>query len=67
MGKNRKRDIIRAARITKTADLVGVSKRAVQLVLNGDRNNETVMTVFMELQEGENKLLQEVKKLVPFN
>jgi hypothetical protein len=31
-----------------------------------ESNNDKVLTAFMMIQEGENKLLEEVKKLVPF-
>ena len=67
MIKQNKRDVERAATIKKTAELVGVSKRYVRMVMDGDRESETVTTVFMELTEGKNALLEEVKKLIPFN
>lgn len=67
MEKKSTRDTVRAARIKRTAEIVGVSERYVQLVLNAERQNEEVLLVFMELDEGENKLVQEVKKLVPLN
>lgn len=63
----KKRDTIRAARVLKTATTMGVSQRYVQMVLNGERENSEVMEVFMEISEGEDALLAEVKKLVPFN
>lgn len=66
MENNRNRDTINAARVIKTAECVGVSERYVNYVINGERNNDMVLSVFMEIQEGENKLLEEVKKLVPF-
>lgn len=67
MQKKGNRDTVRAARIIQTAKIVGVSERQVQRVLNGDQENDEVVLVFMELFEGENKLIQQVKKLVPFN
>lgn len=67
MEKKAIRDTVRAARIKRTAEIVGVSERYVQLVLNGDRQNDDVLLVYMEMAEGENKLIQEVKKLVPLN
>ena len=57
----------RAANVKDTAELVGVSTSLVQKVLRGERENETVLTVFMELSERKNLLLDEVKKLIPFN
>lgn len=67
MKNNRKRDTRRAANILDTAEITGLSTSQVQKVLRTDRNNDTVVSVFMELQEGKNKLLEEVKKLIPFN
>lgn len=67
MRKPNKIDVSRAATIKETATLVGVSQRHVQLVMNGDRQNDKIVEVFMEITEGKNLLLQEVKKLIPFN
>ncbi|MDP1810570.1 MAG: hypothetical protein Q8K66_04115 [Sediminibacterium sp.] len=67
MKKKRNRDTVRAAIIIKTARIVGVSERQVNRVLNGDQQNEEVVLVFMELSEGETKLVKEVRKLVPLN
>lgn len=67
MNKPNQRDSEVATRVKRTADISGVSKRYVYLVLNGDRNDENVMATYMRLQEGENLLLQAVKELVPFN
>ncbi|MCX6210085.1 MAG: hypothetical protein NTZ59_11480 [Bacteroidetes bacterium] len=66
MDNKSKRDAINAARVIKTAECVGVSTNLVQKVIRGERNNDKVLGVFMEIQEGENKLLEEVKKIVPF-
>ncbi len=67
MNNQSKRDAKRAATVKETAMLVGVSQRYVRMVMAGDRENDKVIEVFMELTEGKNLLLQEVKKLVPFN
>ncbi len=56
-----------AARVERTAELAGVTKRYVRLVINGDRKNQNVLSIYMELQERENLLIQDVKELVPFN
>ncbi len=66
MENKRNRDTINAARVIKTAECVGVSPRYVNYVINGERNNETVLSAFEMIAKGENKLLDEVKKLVPF-
>lgn len=65
--KTNTRDSIRAARVKKTAEICMVSKRYVQMVLSCDRSDEEVEAIFFELQERENLLLQEVKKMIPFN
>ena len=65
MEKKRKRSAIHAARVQKTAELTGKSTDLVYRVISGERENEDVMTMFMFLQEGENKLLTEAKRLVP--
>ncbi len=65
--KQPKRDTHRAARIKKTAALTGYSERYVRMVLDGDRQSEGVMAVFMAIKDGEDQLLTEVKKLIPFN
>jgi DNA-binding LacI/PurR family transcriptional regulator len=65
--KPSKRDIRRAANIADTAEIVGVSTRTVQRVLNAEQKNENVLSVFMVLSEEHNKLLKAVKELVPFN
>ena len=67
MIKPNKIDVSRAATIKETAQLVGVSQHYVRMILNGKRENDKIMEVFMEITEGKNLLLQEVKKLVPFN
>lgn len=66
MEKNIKRDAIGAATVIKTAEITGVSERYVRYVLDGKRKNEAVFTVYMELVDGQNKLVQAVKQLVPF-
>ena len=67
MRKISKRDTIRAARIKKVAESLGVSPNYIQKVLRGDRENKQVLPLIMELQERENALLEEVKKLLPFD
>ena len=71
MAKNsnnkRTRDVRRAATVKDTAEITGLSPSEVQKVLRAERNNDTVVAVFMELTERQNLLLQEVKRLVPFN
>lgn len=65
MEKKVKRDTVRAAKIKLTAEIAGVSDRQVQRVLNAEQENETVVLAFMEIDQGLNKLVQEVKRIVP--
>ena len=65
MSINYNRNIKRAALIQETADLTGVSVRSVRRVLENERKNETVVTVYMTLLEGTNNLIKEVAALVP--
>lgn len=70
MKKQYKRDTEQAAIAIKTARITGVSDRYVRMVINEDRENETVVNVYMALQEAEqeieNKLLKTVKEMHPF-
>jgi hypothetical protein len=49
------------------ADKHGVSKRHVQLVISGDRNNQEILEDYLTYKESHNLLLQAVLKAVPFN
>lgn len=70
MDKPTKRSSEVATRVKRTAKIVGVSTRTVYRVIKGkevDKQTiESVLSVYMMLDEGENKLLQAVKKAVPF-
>lgn len=69
--KENKRDAIHASRVKRTARFCNVSERLVYKVLEMDRNNDLVITVFMTLAEKERQLEQEmlqlVNELVPFD
>lgn len=67
MEKTIARDSERATRVKKVADLIGVSPRQVYRVLAGDQTNEQVLSAYMALAEGENKILEEVRDLIPFS
>lgn len=58
---------IKAATVIKTAIVTGVGQRQVQRVIKGEQKNDKVIEVFMKIEEGENLLLEAVKKAVPFN
>lgn len=66
LSKGGKRDVSRAATIKETALIVGVTTRQVQKVMNCESNNDKIVEVFMELTEGKNALMEQVKQLVPF-
>lgn len=67
MNKPSIRDSEVATRVKRTAELAGVSERYVYLVINGFRRSQKILGIYMQLQEGENLLLQAVKELIPFN
>lgn len=67
MKKTIKRDAFRASMVNKTADIVGVTPRQVRRIINGACKNERALTVYMNLLEGNNKLVKEVKALVPLD
>lgn len=67
MNKPNKRDAEMAYRVKRVAELTGKNPASVYRILRGDRNNEEVFTTYMELLERDNQLMEEVKKLVPFN
>lgn len=64
---NKKKNTWKADLVATTAEITKVSERHVRYVLDMERNNESVETVYMFLAEGKNKLVEEAKKLVPFN
>lgn len=65
--KTRERDADRAAIVHKVASTLGVSVRYVYMVISGERENDEIFATYMYLLEGQNALLEEVKKMVPFN
>lgn len=56
-----------AWRVKRTAEITGLKPNTIYKIIRGDRENEEVLTTYMELWERDNALLEEVKKLVPFN
>lgn len=59
--KRRKRDEL--ARVV--AELHGVSPRYVNMVRNGDRQDEEIMASLVDYKQNKNKLIQHLRKLVP--
>jgi hypothetical protein len=66
MGNKTKRDTIRAALVKQTAEITGVSVRSVERVLAAQQENEKVLQVYLEMQQGNTALVDAVKELVPF-
>lgn len=69
MAKNNKntkdRDAFNRVLTKKSAELAGVSVSTAEKVLRMERNNEAVLTSYLMLNEGFNKLLAEVKRILP--
>lgn len=59
----RKRDAV----ASKASELTGYSYEYCRLVRNGNRQNELIECVLVEIAQNENKLLEAVKKAVPFD
>lgn len=47
------------------ADKYDVSKRYVQMVINGDRKNDAILEDYLFYKEEHNHLLREVKRIAP--
>lgn len=64
-----KRNAIRAARVIRTAKILGVSTDLVYKVLATDRENDAVEEVYHSIVDAEtetdNRLLEAVKKVLP--
>ena len=69
------RDSEIAIRVKRTAEICGVSKRLVYMVIIGDRTNQDVLDVYMHLKELEDAafdiakktaLIRNIEGIVPF-
>lgn len=49
------------------AQISGYSPSMVRKVMNGVRENKDILNATIIWEQGQNKLLQHIKKLVPFN
>jgi hypothetical protein len=61
-----------STRVSRTAEIAGVSTRTVLRVISGDQevSDETrtrVLSIYHQLAEGESLLIKAVKQAVPFN
>ena len=65
------RDIKKAARVARIVEIKGVKKNYVYKVLRDERESEEILGLYMEMIEDEketdNRLMQEVKRVAPFN
>lgn len=62
--KKGNRDTIDAARRIKCAQITGVTVRQVRRVLNAESENDLIVSVYMQLVEGENELENQIKQTV---
>lgn len=66
MEKRRTRNTYQSVIVKEVAALSGLTDKQVRRVINGESRNESVLAAYMELHEGHNKLLAQVRELVPF-
>jgi len=60
------KDSERTFLVKKVAEMHKVSTRYVYYVLSGDREDDDIFKSYMDLKEGNNSLVESVKKLIPF-
>lgn len=65
--KNKNKDRLKPLIVEIVAERRGVSRSAVYKVIKGIRENEAVMADYVDMTLQANRLILEVKKLVPFN
>ena len=62
----RKRFSEKATAYRHTAAICGVSENMVRKVMDGSRSNDEIEVTYLTLLDGTNKLIEAVKKAVPF-
>lgn len=67
IGKTMRTVVIRRDAASIIAEKWGVSTRYVRMIRDGERVHEQILTDYLELIEQDNKLIDAVKKSVPFN
>jgi hypothetical protein len=65
MPKTTPYDPIRPWLVQKTAAIHGVTASYVYKILAGERENEEIFCTYMDLLEGANNLIEQVKNAVP--
>lgn len=71
MSKNPSQQIGKHRKRTETAVVIANIARKtpayVRMVMNGDRENQDILTATILYEQEKSKLIQKIKKLVPFN
>jgi hypothetical protein len=65
MGKTTKKAKNRDEVAAIVAEIHGVSPRYVNMVRNGERENEEILASLVEYKQSKSKLIQHLRKLVP--
>jgi hypothetical protein len=66
-GINRQTIVKRRDAATIIAEKWGVVPDYVRKVIRGDRKHEEILTDYLELIQEDNKLIEAIRKAVPFN
>jgi len=48
------------------AEIQGVSAAYVRMIVNGKRENETILKTYVQLQEGKKQLIEAIKNQLPY-
>lgn len=71
MSENQNKQEINSKRRKETAsviaDIARVSPAYVRMVMNGDKNNDQILTATVMYEQGKSKLIKAIEKAVPFN
>ena len=71
MAKNSEKAIDIRKKRDDTAAIVAqihhVTDGYVRKVINGERNNDSILSSYIKIKQEKNKLIEAVKELVPFN
>lgn len=71
MSENQNKQEINLKRRKETAavvaDIAHVTPAYVRMVMNGDKENEKILTATVMYEQGKSKLIKAIEKAVPFN
>ena len=48
------------------AEIQGVSAAYVRMIVNGKRENETILKTYLQLMEGKKRLIEAIKNQLPY-